>query len=196
MEHCAEPGRSSEWLSPSLIAKRVFNGQARTRFQGKGPHDHMSNESYYEIAITNRQVVVVIVWLLIGIVALFVGGIYVGQGATGGPTSIAFQARYEDQLDAIDQVQESTKRILEFTETQRANLKREHEALQDMQRERASLGPLLEADRKLVEAIFEQQARRQANSQWAERVLGFGFGIVASVIASFLYAYLTQRNRS
>jgi cell division septation protein DedD len=48
-----------------------------------------SEPSYYEIALTNRQVVISFVILLVFILAVFLSGVWVGRSGQAGPTLVA-----------------------------------------------------------------------------------------------------------
>ena len=148
--------------------------------------------SYYEIALTNRQVLLLFSWLLLGILLTFLGGLWIGK--SGGSVEIdGKESTYQEKLAAIEQLRTGTEDVLEFIDSQKRNLQAERENLNTVRKERASLEPLLDADRQVVESLFEQQEKRQRDKTWAERVVGFGLGIVASMFASFILMRVSRR---
>ena len=60
--------------------------------------------------------------------------------------------------------------------------------IQQLENEKARLEPLVNADKEIVVALFaEQESRVSANTN-EERWFGFGLGVLASIVASFLIA--------
>jgi hypothetical protein len=59
-----------------------------------------------------------------------------------------------------------------------------------LQEEKKRIEPLVQADRKVVEAVFQLQEQRSAAGIHRERWIGFGLVVGASVVASFVYTLL------
>ena len=95
---------------------------------------------------------------------------------------------YADQFARLDTVQQSLKNLSEFVIQQRGRLQESQQLIGNLQDERNRIEPLLQADRKVVDAVFQLQEQRSAHSVSRERWIGFGLGIGASVVASFIYA--------
>jgi hypothetical protein len=57
----------------------------------------------------------------------------------------------------------------------------------------SSAADVAAADQKIADAIFNEQERRTSVSVWIERYIGFGSGVVASVIAAFIYRWPMSR---
>ena len=80
-----------------------------------------------------------------------------------------------------------------FISEQKQNLLAEQVALENLKKERETLEPLIESDKKAVEALFIEQEKRQRKNIWNERAFGFFTGILSSLIASFIYIKITKR---
>ncbi|EME0074098.1 HNH endonuclease [Vibrio vulnificus] len=113
------------------------------------------------------------------------------------PVSIEFKA----QLDQLDETEKSLKTLLSFVESQRKSAIENEQKIQQLITEKEKLEPLVNADKAVVEALFIVQESRAAQNAQRERWIGFGLGILASVVASFLiavgkYFLATRRERS
>jgi len=96
------------------------------------------------------------------------------------------------QFKKLDNISESLKSLESFISDQRENLVEESIALENLKNEKKALEPLVEGDRRVIESIFLQQEKRQQRNVWWERGFGFFAGILASVIASVIYALLVK----
>lgn len=98
---------------------------------------------------------------------------------------------YSKQLESLNQVRSNLEGLLEFVDLQRAQLKQEEATLTTMKTEHETLKPLLETDKRVIDAIFAAQEMRNQQAQMTERWIGFGLGVLASLIASFVWAVAT-----
>ncbi len=61
--------------------------------------------SYYEIALTNRQVLVAFVFLLLSVLGAFIGGVWLGRGSPERPDlSTVIAAEAPSDLDAVEEL--------------------------------------------------------------------------------------------
>jgi len=97
-------------------------------------------------------------------------------------------ATYSQQLQQLDGVQQSLKGLSDFVTQQRTRLQESEELVSKLQEEKQRIEPLLQADRKVVDAVFQLQEQRTAAAVGRERWIGFGLGVGASLLASFIYA--------
>jgi hypothetical protein len=97
-------------------------------------------------------------------------------------------ASYTQQLEQLDRVQRGLKDLSEFVLQQRAKLQESEELISKLQEEKQRIEPLVQADRKVVEAVFQLQKQRAAALTSRERWIGFGLGVAASLLASILYS--------
>ena len=98
---------------------------------------------------------------------------------------------YSKQLESLNQVRSNLEGLLEFVDSQRAQLKQTEATLTTMKSEHETLKPLLETDKRVMDAIFAAQEMRNQQAQTTERWIGFGLGVLASLIASFVWAVAT-----
>ena len=57
----------------------------------------------------------------------------------------------------------------------------------DLQAERSRLQPLTEADKTLVDRLFQEQEVRVSKRLWKDRSIGFGIGVASSLAAAWLF---------
>ena len=94
---------------------------------------------------------------------------------------------YHNQLEALNTVEMSMKNLVEFVQTEKKRLKEAEDVLAKLEQERNTLIPVVEADRKIVQAIFQLQAQMNREGVWKNRIIAFVSGVLASIIASFFY---------
>jgi hypothetical protein len=106
---------------------------------------------------------------------------------------------YNEQLQALNNVQGSLNSLIEFVEMQKTKLKESEDLIVSLRIEQEKLKPVVEADRKTVEALLSLQAERNERNIRQERWYGFGLGVVSSIVASFIFSvivFLIKRKRN
>lgn len=98
---------------------------------------------------------------------------------------------FSEQLDNLNTVQGSLNNLIQFVEMQKTKLKESEDVVNSLKNEQEKLKPVVEADRKTVDAILELQAQRTQTNVWRERWMGFGLGILASMLASGIITVIT-----
>jgi hypothetical protein len=89
--------------------------------------------------------------------------------------------------------------LIEFVDTEREQIEQTEWALVRMHDEHEKLISLVEGDRRVIDTLFAAQESRNQTSQTRERWIGFGLGVLASLISSFVYAistYLVRRRKA
>lgn len=99
---------------------------------------------------------------------------------------------FADQMSALDQTQRSLDQLSKFVEAQRESIGASQKALERLRGEQKRLEPLVQADRNVVDALLSQQAVKAAAVADHERWVGFGFGVIASLVASILVQLATM----
>lgn len=95
---------------------------------------------------------------------------------------------YVTQAQLLDETRTNLRALLNFVEDERRNLKTSEQSLLALKREHDQLRPLVESDRKAVDALFAAQEARNQAAQSTERWIGFGLGVLSSLIASLIWA--------
>lgn len=94
---------------------------------------------------------------------------------------------YQNQIQQLDQMETNIKQLLSFVDNQKHTLQETEDTISSLKSEKEKLQPLVETDRTVVEAIFKAQEERANSNIWRERLIGFGFGVAGSLIASFIW---------
>lgn len=95
---------------------------------------------------------------------------------------------YATQVQQLQQTEHSLQALIKFVAHQKQTLQQTQSNLIGLKLEQERLKPLIESDRNTVEAILSAQERRNAANIWRERWIGFAIGVLASLVASFLWA--------
>lgn len=99
---------------------------------------------------------------------------------------------YKKQIQQLNSMESSVRQLLTFVDFQKRKLQETEDSLSILMTERESLKPLVESDRATVEAFFKAQEERAKSNVWGERGIGFGLGILASLIASFIWFIMSM----
>ena len=127
-------------------------------------------------------------------------GIYIGEQRSreARERKLLQSLGYAKQLQALDETRASLQSLLEFVDNERRQLELSEQALQSLKSEHERLKPIVESDRKTIDALFAAQEARNQAAQSTERWIGFGLGVLASLIASLVWAvivYAVRRNK-
>lgn len=95
---------------------------------------------------------------------------------------------FAEQMQSLDQTQSALDRLSRFVEMQRRQMAADQRLLAQLQEQRKSLEPLIAADRRTVNALLRVQEERARQNASRERWIGFGLGVVSSIIASAFLA--------
>lgn len=105
---------------------------------------------------------------------------------------------FEQQLQQLDATQESLNSLSNFVQLQKQQLTESRESLVRLRQEKANLEPVVAADRQTVRAILANQEARLAERASEERWIGFGLGVLSSLVASAIagiWSYFRLRKR-
>jgi septal ring factor EnvC (AmiA/AmiB activator) len=91
-----------------------------------------------------------------------------------------------ERISTIGKELSDLNRFLEGERTRVADIEATVRKLSD---EKSKLEPVVSTQRETVEAILAAHSERTARQAWKERLLGFALGVIASLIASFVYGY-------
>lgn len=109
-----------------------------------------------------------------------VGGIFHGHNEP--------PPEYDQQINSLEETKKNIQGLLDYINTQEKQLARSKASVEAMKSEEERLKPLVDADRKIVEALFRAQEERNRKAGKRERWIGFSLGILASFIASIVFS--------
>ena len=101
---------------------------------------------------------------------------------------------YDEKILLLNNTENNLKSVLGFVKDQKNQLIESEIILERLKKEQSSLKPIVEADRKLIDSIFELQEKRTQERIWFERGLSFLLGILASLIAAFIWHRFRRSN--
>ena len=126
--------------------------------------------------------------LLSGLGFLFVA--YVLQDR---PALLTSEQQHKRVLDELDQIRAQIGSIGEFLHEEQRRVAEARETIEGLRKEQSGLQPVVESNRRTVEAILAAHVSNIRRAAWKERIIGFSLGILASFIASFLYEWVKRQ---
>ena len=100
---------------------------------------------------------------------------------------------FKKTIDNLDTISYNLKGLDVYINLQKQKLIEEQEILQNLKEEKEILELLAESDRKVVEAFFIEQEKRQIKNIWKERSIGCIIGVISSLIASYIYKKISAK---
>lgn len=100
---------------------------------------------------------------------------------------------YESMFISLGDMQKSLDGLQKFISISENKLKIEQQALEHMINQKQTLKPLLQADQDVVDAMFSIQHQKYEQQKLSDRLKSFVVGVVASIIAAFIYSFLQKR---
>lgn len=97
---------------------------------------------------------------------------------------------YDSQLQALDHTKDAIGSLIGFIDQQKKQIQLSQQAVDALKTEEGRMHPLVEADRKVIDAMFAVQEQRNQAIQSHERWIGFGLGVLASIIASSIISLI------
>lgn len=149
---------------------------------------------------TKSPIITGLISLVLGILTSFLFSVIVQQ-ANFSSNETKVNLDFKSQIEQLDATEDSLKTLLEFVNKQRKTTTLNEQKIKQLESDKLELEPLVNADKATVEALFKAQEQRASVNASKERWLGFGLGILASIIASFVmiignYFFRTRRKSS
>jgi uncharacterized membrane protein YeaQ/YmgE (transglycosylase-associated protein family) len=91
------------------------------------------------------------------------------------------------QIDNLNVVEDNLENLLDFIKHQRTSLRTTESKIEALTNEKNQLEPIVNTNREVIQAIFQQQEENQRKGVYIERLIGFGLGILGSVVASIIF---------
>ena len=95
-------------------------------------------------------------------------------------------AEYTSVIAQIETIGKQLSTLSKFLERERTKVADAEGAIKRLESEKASLDPVVAAQRQTVEAVLGAYARRNAANVWKERAIGFVLGLTASIVAAMI----------
>ncbi|MDO9542844.1 MAG: hypothetical protein Q7J98_11055 [Kiritimatiellia bacterium] len=99
---------------------------------------------------------------------------------------------YTVVISRIATISAQLNELSKFLARERQKVENAEATVRKLNEERSVLEPVIETQRETVEAILSIHAKRAAKNAWKERLAGFGIGIFASLLASFVYEFFKR----
>ena len=99
---------------------------------------------------------------------------------------------YSRTINSITQIGDQLSDLSRFLQTERARVADTEATIRKLNDEKTKLEPLVQTQRETVDAILAAHAERTRMRAWKERLIGFGFGLAASLLASIVYGYFKR----
>lgn len=93
---------------------------------------------------------------------------------------------FSTQIQQLNDTEKSLQTLLAFVSAQKDRVTQNEKSIQQLESEIHRLAPLVSADKATVDALFKAQEERARESASQERWIGFGLGVLASMLASFI----------
>jgi len=112
------------------------------------------------------------------------------------PARLDVPETYAEQIAQLDATQQQLNNLRRFIESQREALVEQNDTLHRLRSQSEQLRPIVEADDKVVQAVFSAQFRSQASRIWLERIISFIIGIASSMLGSMILSRLRRMRSS
>ena len=99
---------------------------------------------------------------------------------------------YKNQIQQLNQVEDGIKKLLVFIDFQKEKIEESEETIALLKKQQTTLETIIQGGEEAVEAIFQIQEERSKKTIWRERIIGFIFGILGSLTASFIWFIVTS----
>lgn len=107
---------------------------------------------------------------------------------------------FTSQLNNLTDTEKNLKQLLSFVNSQKTQMLVYEKTINTLKSEKESLEPLLMADKKVIDALFKKQEERALANAEKERWWGVLYGVIASIIATFIlyickYFYVSYKSK-
>ncbi|ATH78560.1 hypothetical protein CLM76_13630 [Vreelandella venusta] len=97
---------------------------------------------------------------------------------------------YSEQFELLRNTEKNLNELTEFISSQKSEIEATEALIQELEKKRSELEPIVNANQRVVDAIFVQQRREIERTIWIERGISFGLGILASLIATVIWQFV------
>lgn len=97
---------------------------------------------------------------------------------------------YSEQFNLLKNTEKNLNDLSVFISSKRNEIEVTKSLIQELETKKSELEPIVTANQKVVDAIFLQQRKDFEKTIWTERGISFGFGILASLIATIIWHFV------
>jgi sensor c-di-GMP phosphodiesterase-like protein len=94
---------------------------------------------------------------------------------------------YQQQIKSLDETRSGIEGLLKFIAAQRDQLTASQKTIETLKSEEVRLKPIVEADKKVTDAMFAAQEARNEATQRQQAILGFVLGVLSSLMATSVW---------
>lgn len=127
--------------------------------------------------------------LIVGVVGLVISISFLDINSFEAPEHTE---NYEQQQDILRQTEINLNSLSAFITSKKAEIEATQALIKNLEQEKSELEPIVNANKEVIEAIFTQQRKDFEKSIWIERGISFGLGILASLLASIIWHFVTR----
>ena len=111
------------------------------------------------------------------------------------PTPLPDPESVASQLTKLNSLSSSLKELDQFLQTQKTKIIEQERLVKDLEDEQRKLEPVVTTNRAVVESFFQVMEDRQQTKVWRERLIGFLFGILASVLGTLILRFFPRKQK-
>jgi hypothetical protein len=97
---------------------------------------------------------------------------------------------YSEQFNLLKNTERNLNDLSEFITSKKIEIDVTRNAIRDLEAKKSELEPIITANQEVVDAIFLQQKKAVEKTIWVERWISFGFGLLASLIATIIWHFI------
>jgi hypothetical protein len=153
------------------------------------PYDDFIPEDRY-----NSRLGLIVAALILLLASIAMLALNLREGRLVGDADL--QGQIDKHLSGLEETRKNLQQLMAYVDGQAKAVRATNETLLAMQHERDKLKPLLETDINAVNALFEAQEIRRNRNWWWEQGITFAFGIISSVVATFLWERFRRWRRA
>lgn len=102
---------------------------------------------------------------------------------------------YSEQFDLLKNTEQNLNDLSVFISSKKNEIEVTKNLIMELETKKSELEPIVTANQKVVDAIFLQQRKEFEKTIWTERGISFGFGILASLIATIIWHFVGRFNK-
>ena len=103
---------------------------------------------------------------------------------------------FTNQLNNLDNISEELENLQLFISVQKNKMSIENEIIDNLKNEKQLLEPLLQVDKKIIEAVFIKLQKSQNKKRFIQILIAFFTGITTSIIGSYLFNWIYNKRKN